>query len=142
MKTNASATVEARGMGKWLVRAKRQHGSDSATGEVMVEQKTPPDRRNPPHAALAGSRAWLALGEKRLAAHDAKGAVACAQAGLDELGSGYASPLVVDDTSMKLLAAKERIEQGHIEDGAKVMLRMLQTRTTLYAKRHQDTIAK
>jgi len=85
---------------------------------------------------------WLALGRKfesRAQWHDA---VSSAQAGLDELGDEYAGPDVEDDSDLKLMAAEERLAQGHTSDGASVMLRVLGDRVRLYARRHQQEIVE
>lgn len=134
--------VETIGPCQWRVRVERHCKTEMATGDVVVEQVDAPDPENAPHVAAAGGRAWLALGEKLLAAGDAESAIRCAQAGLGEVGTDYASPLVVDDTKLKLLAAKDRIETGHIADGAWVMLKVLKTRLALYAKLHASTLVK
>ncbi|BAZ32222.1 hypothetical protein NIES4074_47240 [Cylindrospermum sp. NIES-4074] len=139
---NFATTIEAKGTNTWLIRVERQFQGESAVGEVIVKQEIAPNQENPPHIELAGSRAWLALGERRLAVKDIAAAISCAQAGLDELGSDYASPLIVDDTKMKLLIAEERIQEGHAEDGAKIMLRMLNTRTELYRNLHKSSIVE
>ncbi|MEW5857474.1 MAG: hypothetical protein AB1861_08840 [Cyanobacteriota bacterium] len=140
--TTSAATIEAKGANQWLIQVERHYQGESGIGKVVVKQETPPNQENPPHVAFAGSKAWLMLGESRLLVKDVEGAISCAQAGLDELGQDYASPLVTDDTQMKLLAAKERIQEGHAEDGARIMLRMLKTRTELYAELHESTIVE
>src|SRR5947209_4736475 len=83
---------------------------------------------------LEASRSWLAQGEERLAANDFEGAISFARQGLSVLGEDYASHDVVDDTYLKIAAADEQIENGHLENGASTLLRMLKTRTDLYAE--------
>jgi len=85
------------------------------------------------HLPLAPSQDWLALGKAKLATKDVEGAIACAQAGLEELGSAYLVPLIRDDTEIKLLLAEERLQEGHLEDGVQMMLRILESRLLLYA---------
>jgi hypothetical protein len=80
------------------------------------------------------------LGEKALEAGHVEAAIRAAKKGLEELGTHYASPLVNDDTDLKIEAAKERIREGHARDGADLMLRMLRTRTNLYARLHNEEV--
>ena len=127
---------------QWLIQVERTCQNESAIGEVVIEQTAVPNPTSPPHLVLAGSRAWLELGEKSLANHHTDQAISCAQSGLDELGPEYASPLVADDTELKLLAASERVNDGYPEDGARLMLSMLKIRTELYQELHQSTIIR
>src|SRR5262245_46064353 len=104
----------------------RQYADRAATGTVGLRRaKATDDQSSSPHLKLAGSRAWLTLGEQRLTVADWTGAIACARAGLEELGQRYAPPTVVDDTGLKLSAAEERLREGHAQDAATVMLRIL-----------------
>ena len=66
----------------------------------------------------------------------------CAKTGLEELGDDYASPMAIDDTSMKLWVAEERIGEGHLSDGADMMLRILDSRLYLYAERQKNSPLK
>lgn len=138
----SGATIKPTGPNQWLIQVERTCQSESGLGEVTIEQAASPNPASLPHSALAGSLAWLELGERSLASHHIDNAISCAQSGLDELGSDYASPLVDDDTELKLLAASERIENGHSEDGARVMLRVLRIRTELYKELHKSTMVK
>ncbi len=122
-----------------VVRAEHSYKGQSATAVVKVW--TAPGRPAG-HQQLAGSRAWLALGQEFLKHQDPEAAIYCARAGLAELGDDYTDPQTVDDTGMKLLAAQERIKKGFAADGATVMLRMLETRTKLYAKLHAAEVAE
>ena len=83
--------------------------------------------------ALAAALAWETLGRRSLQAGDADGAVAAAQAGLDELGEPPHDLDIVDDTELKLYAAEERLRQGHTHDAASNMLDILRVRTELRA---------
>ena len=114
----------------------------SATGTVALRQPEANEGTASPHLKFAGSRAWLALSEQRMAAQDYTGAIACARAGLQELGPRYASGAVIDDTYLKLSAADERLRTGHAQDAAAIMLRILTTRTRLYVELHADEIAE
>jgi hypothetical protein len=136
------AKNETKNANTWLVRVERDFGGESAIGEILVKQETAPNPENFPHIKLAGSRAWLALGKSKLANKDTQAAISCAQAGIDELGTKYTSPLTNDDTGMKLFVAEDRIEEGFSEDGARIMLNMLEIRTQLYAELHKITIIK
>lgn len=133
-------TVQSRAANEWIIRVERKHEGQSAPGQVVVRWAGLLDTIKLPHAHFAGARAWLALGEKLLAEKDWNGAIACARAGLEELGSDYASPMAVDDTGLKLHAADDRIQNGYLEDGASIMLRMLAIRTGLYLKLHPSEI--
>ena len=124
------------------IQVERSHNGHTAQGSVLLHRSAAPDAGQSPHTKLAGTRAWLALGEQRLAAGDAPAAVACAQAGIQELGKRYAAHTVVDDTGMKIRAAEEQLQKGRTQDAAAVMLRMLGTRTKLYAKLHAGAIAE
>ncbi len=84
----------------------------------------------------------LVLGEKKLAAQDVEGAILCAQAGLDELGTDYTSPQTIDDTDLKIRLAQRRIKEGHARDGASVLLNMLKIRQDLYLKHHAVTLVE
>ena len=68
--------------------------------------------------------------------------MACARAGLAELGSDYAPTRVEDDTDLKLHAADELLQTGHPDKAARMMLRMLGERTRLYAQKHAASIAE
>jgi hypothetical protein len=114
------------------VRAER----DGATGEVIVRDGASAQE----HEALAGARAWLALGRQRLDAGEAEEALAAARSGITELGRSYRSPAVIDDTKLKLAAADEREEEGELQDTATVALRVLETRTRLYLTAHPDVL--
>lgn len=135
-------TIEAQGSGTWALRVERKWKEHSAKGQALLRQETPPTAATAAHQNLAGSRAWLALGQGRLSAKDTEGAIACARAGLKELGPRYASPMAVDDTGMKVLAAEDRIKGGHPEDGAAVLLRMLEIRNQLYVERNKKSLAE
>ena len=122
-----------------VVRVERSYMGRTATG--MAKVRTLPGSPAG-HQRLAGSRAWLALGLEFLKTPDPEAAIHCARAGLAELGDDYTDPQTVDDTDMKILAAQERIKKGFAADGATVMLRMLETRTKLYAKLHEAEVAE
>ena len=74
----------------------------------------------------------LPLGQVWLAANEAEAAIICAKAGLEELGDDYATGFVEDDSDLKLILAEERIQLGHLSDGAAMMLRVLENRLLLY----------
>ena len=133
------ATVTATAPDQWTIGVERQAAGRSATGVVVVRQEARPDPAAPPHRALAGARAWLALGQLLLDA-DPGGAASCAQAGLDELGREYAPPGTKDDTGLKLLAARDLVDHGRAADGAAMMLRLLGERLTLYVTLHRATV--
>jgi hypothetical protein len=139
-KTELEATIDTHAQGEWTIKVECRLDTHSATGTVVVRQKAMPDRVKSPYIALAASRAWLVLGQARLTANDVQGTITCARDGLERLGSDYAAPLVKDDTKLKLRVAEERIQEGHLDDGAEIMLRMLSTRISLYRELHQETV--
>ena len=121
----------------------RRYADRVATGTVGLRRaKATEDQSSSPHLKLAGSRAWLTLGEQRLTVQDWTGAIACARAGLEELGQRYAPPTVADDTELKLSAAELRLREGHAQDAATVMLRILNERTRLYVQLHADEVSE
>jgi len=101
-----------------------------------IQQKPMPITQ-PTELTRSGSRAWWALGQFWLAVDNDEAAIICAQAGLEELGDDYADPMAIDDTRMKLWVAQERIQKGHLSDGADMMLRILQSRLHLYAEQRK-----
>lgn len=133
-------SVEDRGDGECVVRVEREWAGERAVGTAVVRGTGADDPAAAAHAALAESRAWLELGRRKLEAGEPREAVRCAEQGLEALGDEYAPPGVEDDTQLKLLAAQEQLRQGRDEAGARVMLRMLEERTTLYARRHSGEI--
>jgi hypothetical protein len=112
----------------------------SAKGDVLLVEKGELVGSDPPHASFAGSRAWLALGEKLLDAGDAEGAITSARNGLEELGKDYAGPRVKDDTGLKLGLARDYINDGQMEDGARLLLGILRNRLAMYARLHREEI--
>jgi len=134
-------SIEPQGHDCWRILVARELGGASATGEVLVKGSKPSASGDVPHKALAGSRAWLALGDARLNANDSEGAIACAQNGLAELGENYASSTVTDDTSLSLLLAEDQIKQGRSEAGARRLLNVLRERIGLYEELHEATLA-
>lgn len=140
--TSSPVTIEATDSDQWLIQVEQSLAEDSAAGRVVIRSAAPPDPDNPPHLVLASSRAWLALGDQFIDQGNFEAAIACAKQGLAVLGSEYAGSEVEDDTEMKLLAAEDRIQAGHLQDGASVMLRMLKTRTELYQELHAATVVQ
>ena len=91
-----------------------------------------------PRKRTPARQSWLERGEKSLEEGDTEAAIKCAESGLAELGDDYADPGVEDDTGLKLHAARDLIERGRAEDGARLMLRMLKTREALCKQRRSD----
>lgn len=139
---NSTITVEPKENNQWLIQVQYHYQSKSGTGGIIVTQETSPNAENLIYTSLAGSLAWLELSEQKLKARDLDAALFCVQAGLDELGANYTSPLTIDDTGLKLLLAAERIQEGYQEDGIKIMIRMLDIRTKLYADLHNLIIPR
>jgi hypothetical protein len=137
-----STTIERKQDDAWIIRVTRAHGAASAKGVVAIRQATEPAAATAPHLALAGARAWLALGNQALAGKRDDEAIACARAGLNELGHDYAPPTVEDDTELKVLAADDLIKDGKRSAGAAMLLRMLEERMQLYVRRNAATLAE
>jgi hypothetical protein len=135
-----TAKVEPGKEGQWTVRVNRTQNGVSSEGTVVIRQASAPAAGAPPHASLAGARAWLALGEARLQANRSDEAVSCAHAGIEELGADYAQDHVKDDTGLKIHIADELIENGQAADGARMMLRMLAERIQMYVQRNAEGI--
>ena len=140
--SNSTATIESRGNNQWLVRVTRTCTGATLAGEIVVKAATQPSPTAAPHAGLAGSMAYLALGKSKLAAGDARAAIDCVSAGLADLGNDYAAPTAMDDTSLKLLVARERVDENYLADGAAVMLRVLEIRINLYRQLHAGELAQ
>jgi hypothetical protein len=119
-----------------VVRAERERAGERAEGEVVASGDP-----GPVHERLAGARAWLALGERLLEAGNSADALAAGRAGLEELGSDYASRRTKDDTALKLALADERLAEGDEESAAAITLRMLEDRAELYEDKHSGAFA-
>ena len=140
MSTGESVRVEPRSAGEWVVEVRREWEGHSALGRAVVRAASAPAQA--PHVKLAGARAWLNVGQERLAAGQAQAAVECARRGLEELGGDYAPLTAVDDTVLKLAAAEEELGAGRANNAASTMLRTLDARTRLYVEKHSDTVAQ
>ncbi len=144
---SSSAQVSAKTSGTSLTNtlrltAERAHEGHRASATVLVRHSDSPPGGTSPHLKLAGSRAWLALSSQRAAAQDWSGAVACAQAGLDELGRSYVSRGVYDDSDLKLGVAQDQLKRGDAQNAAGVLLDVLTARIALYVKLHADAIVE
>jgi hypothetical protein len=142
MSTGESVRVEPGAAGEWTVEVKRELEGQSGVGRAVVRAASAPEPSQAPHLKLAGARAWLSLGQERLAAKQAPAAVTCAKRGLEELGSDYAPPEAGDDTVLKLAAAEELLKAGRADNAASTMLRTLEARARLYVQKHKDTVAQ
>jgi hypothetical protein len=56
--------------------------------------------------------------------------------GLEVIGEEYASPEVIDDTSMKFMLSQTQIRDRQYEQAAAVLERVLETRLNLFAKKY------
>jgi hypothetical protein len=110
------------------IREERERRGERAAGTVHAERATPEARR------LAGAVAYARLGRRLLATGAAEDAIAVAQEGLDEAGEVPFDPELLDDTDLKLSAARDRLAAGHAGDAAEVMLDVLDIRTDLHAR--------
>lgn len=116
------------------VREERERGGVTAAGEVRAEQPGEETRR------LAGGVAYARVGRRLLAGGAVEDAVAAAQAGLEEVGKVPFDRALIDDTAMKLSAARDRLAEGHGADAAEVMLDVLDIRTDLHARAQRAVI--
>ncbi len=125
-------TVETLGDGRTKLTATRTHGAAEHTASVIVQGT------GTTHGRAAGAKAWSGLGKASLDNGALDAAIACAKAGIEELGDDYKPPRVRDSTGMKLHAAAERIEAGAKSNGAEVMLDMLNSRIEMYLTKHSE----
>jgi hypothetical protein len=142
MSMGESVRVEPRSAGEWVVEVRREWEGHSGLGRTVVRAASAPAPAQAPHVKLAGARAWLNVGQERLAAGQAQAAVGCARRGLEELGGDYAPLTAVDDTVLKLAAAEEELGAGRADNAASTMLRTLEARTRLYVEKHSATVAQ
>lgn len=91
-----------------------------------------------PHAGLLAARATLDAAERAQARGDDGDAYALAERAIDELGAGYGSASVCDDTGQKLAAARDLHERGDDVRAASTAMRMLRVRLALYTREHAD----
>ena len=134
-------TVTAEADGTWRIVARRARDARQGDATLVVRADAAP-AADAPAARLAAGRAWLSLGRAAQAEGDAAAALACAKSGLGELGRDYRPPNVADDTSVKLIAADMRVQDGHLADGAEVTLRMLEIRLRLMAQKHAAALVE
>lgn len=121
--------------GTWVLRVVRELDGYKAEGVVLLSSDiTPPP--DTPHAVLAGSRAFLLLGQQRRQAGDLPRAIAAAKAGLAELGRSYAKPTSIEHTSMRILLAEEHAANGELDDAATELLDALGARIRMYVRKH------
>jgi hypothetical protein len=127
--------VSAAGPDTWRIRVRRELDGVQHYGDVIV-RASDVDRLNPPHVSLAGARAWLALGQGFSRDERAGATVAAVKAGLAELGRGYASRTVKNDTGLRVAAAEDLLRTGREADAAAMLLSVLATRIELYRQLH------
>jgi hypothetical protein len=138
----SNISIEPQGEGRWRIRAVRELGGASAEGEVVVKGSKSSVLVEVPHEVLAGSKAWLSLGEARFDEGDLDGTITCVRKGLDELGDSYRSREVTDDSSLSILMAEDKIQQGRADSGARQLLDALRGRIDQYERLHKETIEK
>ena len=100
------------------------------------------DRNHPPHALVAGAKAWSKLASDFLEAGDAEQALQAAREGIEELGEAYASPTVLDDSFQRLVGAEMLAESGRVSDGAAMLVSVLQQRIDQYYGLHESTLRR
>jgi hypothetical protein len=119
-----------------VVSEERERGGVRAEGTVHAEAATAEARR------LAAAVAYAQVGRRLLAGGAVEEAIAAAQAGIDEAGEVPVDPDLIDDTDMKLSAARDRLADGHPADAAEVMLDVLDIRTELHARAQGAMVAR
>ena len=134
------AEIEAKGPDLWVVRAIRVLNGASATCDVVVKQHEKPSASASPHEKLAGSNAWLALGEKLLEADDVTGAITCAREGLDELGKKYALQVLKMIQVWLYCMQQIRLSKVGLRMAPGRVLRTLKNRVSLYQELHAATL--
>ncbi len=115
-----------------VLTVERTLGDHAATGKVTVLDGS--------HAPVAGAVAWHTLALAALADDRLDDAIACAEAGLDELGTRYRARRVKDSSKMKIAAARLQIEDGARKDGATVLTNVLDERIDAYFQVHRDAV--
>ena len=118
---------------RWIVRAERQLGGRMGRAEVVVSESRRP---GPEYGKMAAAQAWLGIAQQLEAAGDLSAAIRAARAGIDELGDAYKSPTVDDDTDLKLEVAADQQQEGQLDLAAALFIRMLETRTKVFAQTH------
>ncbi len=142
MSTGNSVRLEPGSAGEWVIQVQREWEGESGLGQAVIRAAARPDPSHEPHVRLAGARAWLAVGQERLAAGQGAAAVACARRGLEELGPDYAPLSAGDDTVLKLAAAEGELAASRAENAASTMLRVLEARARLYVEKHQQVVVE
>ena len=128
--------IEGAGDGRWALVAKRSAAGREAEGRAIVRTAVTPEAGPVTHAGLAAALAWQALGTELLAAGQAADAARAADSGIQELGTEYGTPEIIDDTVLKYFAAQERLAGGHEADAASNLLRVLDSRLHQYETAH------
>lgn len=121
---------------RWIIRAERRLGDRMGRGEVVVMSES--RRPGSEYGKMAAARAWLDIAQQLGAAGDLSEAIRAARAGIDELGDAYKSPTVDDDTDLKLEVAEEQHQEGQLDLAASLFIRMLDTRTQVFAQTHPE----
>lgn len=137
----AAASPAAEDAKSQRITVERSYRAQVASGAIVLAQAPQPDEGPSPHLKLAGSRAWLALAEKRAEQEDWAGAAACARAGLVELGLDSRSPVAGERPSQPV-GADDGLGAGRVRSGALLLMRNLRIRTEYYRQVHADVIAE
>ena len=141
IKKPADSTLIKLSKNKWSIRVERRYKGHFVSGHVVV--KVPPGSTTFPHVKVAGARAFQTLAKSRLAAKDFKGAIACAQAGIKELGGDYRKGLKVkDDTSLRINLAEELAGKGRLKEASDELVQALALRLKMYAQTRAKTLVK
>lgn len=110
----------------------RTYAGHTEHGEARVV-----DTRSP-HARLAGARAWLSVAEA-LAGTPAE-AYEAAVRGAKELGPDYAARGVREETHLEEWSAHEHFENQQFAPAAKLMIRVLRSRISMYAQNYKSEV--
>lgn len=140
-RTPTAASSAAEDAKSQRITVERSYRGQVATGAIVLCLPPQPEEGPSPHAKLAGSRAWLALAEKRAEQEDWAGAVACARAGLTELGIDSRSAASAERPSQPT-GADDSLAAGRARSGALLLVRTLRIRTEYYRQVYADAIAE
>lgn len=85
------------------------------------------------HLRYAVALAYFGAGDQAEKSHNAAMAAEAFKAGVEEMGDTYQNPEVLDDSGMKLVAARSKEKSAGIEAAGPIYRRVLETRLSLYA---------
>jgi hypothetical protein len=114
-------------------------GGESKIGAWDMANESPTQTRlrnqldTAAHLRYAVGLAYLSAGNQAEKAHNGSVAGEAFKAGVQELGDSYRNPEALDDSGMKLVAARSKEKSAGIEAAASAYRAVLETRLRLYA---------